>query len=482
MGNLHKPRLEPSQAERWVHCPLSYIKEKELRILDSDVKEKNYRSAEEGIEAHEKASIILKEALKKRKLGESTLDFDMEKSANDPMYRNGVKYVKYVLNRLEEIEAECDEPVCEVERILDCSEYADNCIGTPDVYILGRTRLIVIDYKYGRYEQVFADDNPQLKIYALAALCTHKTIAKDVTEIELRIFQPRMPWSDRHVLRKEELIEWGENILRPAGIAIHERSTIANAGKWCKFCKYRHYCRSYFEQINHYEVVFEKISTDTVAHIHSLCVEARNVGEVLSKKGLVSLPEMQNNQTIINVAREISKRIKGKEASCFLETKEQPFEKYKPNDITSKSLYILSDSVRKKISSVTDFKMIYSNLFSHSMDEPVLLTDENNNLCLMVNLQSINQSLEDKIGKMGSTWRSEVKLKIDGKENVLVDQETYEQFREYCTKITDYLDMLDRVQKYNQDVLEEIVLAKTRTSEQEWKQAKEHSSCFWVKI
>jgi hypothetical protein len=63
--------------------------------------------------------------------------------------------------------------------------------GTADAVIVAGSRLHVIDLKYGRGVRVDAERNPQLILYALAALDTLDPLG-EVTDVMLTIHQPRL--------------------------------------------------------------------------------------------------------------------------------------------------------------------------------------------------------------------------------------------------------------------------------------------------
>ena len=63
--------------------------------------------------------------------------------------------------------------------------------GTSDVVILAGDELIIVDLKYGRGVAVSADNNPQLQIYALAAL-DQFSLAHDFISVRVVIHQPRI--------------------------------------------------------------------------------------------------------------------------------------------------------------------------------------------------------------------------------------------------------------------------------------------------
>ena len=65
-------------------------------------------------------------------------------------------------------------------------QYNENLKGTADVIILCPEKIVVVDLKFGAGRRVFAEHNPQLTIYGLAALRKYPRPA-----LEIAILQPR---------------------------------------------------------------------------------------------------------------------------------------------------------------------------------------------------------------------------------------------------------------------------------------------------
>ena len=57
-----------------------------------------------------------------------------------------------------------------VEKQVDYSNYVPDGFGTSDCIIVCGENLHIIDFKYGKGVPVSAEDNPQMKLYALGAV------------------------------------------------------------------------------------------------------------------------------------------------------------------------------------------------------------------------------------------------------------------------------------------------------------------------
>lgn len=123
--------------------------------------------------------------------------------------------------------------------------------GTADCFILqegvirrGRrvgSRLIVVDWKFGKGVQVFAEDNTQGLLYALGVFYEFD-IDYDILEIEIRIEQPRLGHSDRWVITREQLLEFAE-WAKPRAYAAWQLDAPRTPGvKQCRWCKVKDTC------------------------------------------------------------------------------------------------------------------------------------------------------------------------------------------------------------------------------------------------
>lgn len=77
-----------------------------------------------------------------------------------------------------------------METKLDLMNTSPVPLAPPDCIIMSDNRLHVIDFKYGQGIVVKAEENPQMKLYALGALDLYEHLY-DFSEVAMTIFQPR---------------------------------------------------------------------------------------------------------------------------------------------------------------------------------------------------------------------------------------------------------------------------------------------------
>lgn len=177
--------LAPSASSRWLRCPASVIWTSRAPRGESSA------FAQEGTWAHALAERYLRAGIDG--IPDSEVRFtDEEVTAivaagldPDDFVPPVLEYVNYV---------RCIPGMLLVEQELDLERITGEkgAKGTSDAVVIDESgELHIIDLKYGRGEQVEADHNSQLAIYAGAALAAFGFMA-DLKIVNLHIVQPRL--------------------------------------------------------------------------------------------------------------------------------------------------------------------------------------------------------------------------------------------------------------------------------------------------
>ena len=119
--------------------------------------------------------------------------------------------------------------------------------GTGDCVIIADGVLHIIDFKYGQGVLVSAEDNPQMKLYALGALELFDGIY-DISTVSMTIYQPRRENVSTHTVFKESLYQWAEEVLKPTATLAFDGNGQYLAGEWCQFCRAAVKCRARAEE------------------------------------------------------------------------------------------------------------------------------------------------------------------------------------------------------------------------------------------
>jgi hypothetical protein len=196
--------LSASGSDRWIHCPPSVR-------LGEGFADKGSDYALEGTCAHALAEYKLRKAL-----GQPTddppesLDFydeEMDEATDG--------YTSYVLEQVQAAKEACADPAVMVEQRVDFSRWVKQGFGTADALVIADGTLHVIDLKYGTGIEVSAEDNPQLKCYALGAL----ELFDDIYDIDvaMSIYQPRRSERQRMADPARRVCSPGRtDVLKPA--------------------------------------------------------------------------------------------------------------------------------------------------------------------------------------------------------------------------------------------------------------------------
>ena len=157
------------------------------------------------------------------------------------------KYVDWVTEVYGEVRRQSEDCELLTEQRLDFSSWVPGGFGTGDVVIIADGTLTVIDLKYGKGVPVDARENPQLMLYGLGAYDSF-SLSNDIRRVRMIINQPRLDSISEYELPVEELLRWGEEVVKPRALMAMEGKGEAHPGDWCRFCKCRAICRARAEE------------------------------------------------------------------------------------------------------------------------------------------------------------------------------------------------------------------------------------------
>ncbi len=226
--------LSPSSSHRWLNCTPSARLELEFDNRETE-------AAKEGTAAHALCEHKLKKALHRRSRR------PVSEYSTDEMEECSDAYRDFVMECYEEEKKTCKDPVVVIEQHLDFSEYVPDGFGTADCVIISDTRLHIIDFKYGIGVLVDAENNPQMKLYALGALAVYDVLY-DINEVSMTIFQPRRENVSTWVISVDDLKAWAVDELKPRAQMAYSGEGEYLPGEWCTFCRASVRCRARAEE------------------------------------------------------------------------------------------------------------------------------------------------------------------------------------------------------------------------------------------
>jgi hypothetical protein len=339
--------LGPSSAKRWLSCTPS------ARLTES-LEDTESAFAAEGTDAHALCEYKLRKAVG---LPVPDAPPKLEYYSNE-MDDYADDYVSFILELYEEAKAKCKDPLVLVEQYLDLGRYVPESFGTGDALIASDGTLFIIDYKYGKGVSVDAEDNPQMKLYALGALGIFDCLY-DIREVSMTIYQPRLGNVSTFVMKKDDLYKWAEETVRFKAADAFKGIGEYHCGAWCQFCKARATCR---ERANSNLKLASKDFADPPL------LTDEEVGEVLGKADeLASWAEEVK-------AYALDKALKGKKWSGYKVVEGRSVRKYSNEPEVAKAVEDAGfDPYEKRLLSITEMqKLIGKSKFADLLDRFVV--------------------------------------------------------------------------------------------------------------
>lgn len=229
--------LSASASKRWLACPPSAQLERQFPDRASE-------SAKEGTFAHALAELILRDYCFPGSVDYKT---EYDKFKQETYYNNDLEayvrvYTDLVIEKYNAARKADPGTAIMLEAKLDYSRWVPQGFGRGDIIIISDGVLEIVDLKFGRHVEVRAEDNPQLRLYALGAVDAYECLYEFDT-IRMTICQPRQGGISEEELSVAELVSWGESIQPIAELAIKGEGEF-KAGDHCRFCKAASRCRA----------------------------------------------------------------------------------------------------------------------------------------------------------------------------------------------------------------------------------------------
>ena len=244
----HKERLHAklsaSASKRWLSCPGSVA-------LSEGFPDSSSVYADEGTLAHELAEeLITKQGRSgigiKRKIRAFYEEHADLGGTFEEMEEYIVPYFEWVVEELNALRRVDAGAILRTEERLDLTEWIPEGFGTSDVVLLGGNTLEIIDLKYGKGVPVEAEGNTQMRIYALGAYALMSMLA-DIDTVRMVIYQPRLDDISVAEMPAEDLLKWGEDVLKPGAQLALTKDAPRAAGDHCRFCPAKVRCRTRYE-------------------------------------------------------------------------------------------------------------------------------------------------------------------------------------------------------------------------------------------
>ena len=200
--------------------------------------------AEEGTLAHSLSELKLRKAIGELSEQDYTTEFNKVAPKVDTEMQNATTlYVDLVLERFNDAKSRSQSAVMLIERRLDFSKYVPKGFGTGDIIIISDGSIEVIDLKYGKGVPVYAEENPQMRLYALGAYEQFDVIY-DLNKVTYMIIQPRLDSVSAESISTAELVDWANNEVVPRAKLAWDGLGEYHSGEHCRFCRAAAVCRA----------------------------------------------------------------------------------------------------------------------------------------------------------------------------------------------------------------------------------------------
>ena len=235
--------LSSSGSERWLICTPSARLEEQLPQSTSSY-------AEEGTLAHELAAIRLNNRFNSEMSIAYIADWlsTLKQTDQWKQFYSGAmdhhvqSYINIAKERYEKTNKKGDAMVM-IEQRFDLRNWVPEGFGTSDFNIVGNGVLEIIDFKYGQGVPVSAEDNSQLKMYALGVYEMVKLLY-EIKKVNLTVVQPRIDNTNSWTTTIDDLLLWAEEVLRPQAIKAWEGEGEFKPGEHCRFCRAKPTCKA----------------------------------------------------------------------------------------------------------------------------------------------------------------------------------------------------------------------------------------------
>lgn len=262
LGEKVHAELSPSSAVRWMTCPGSVT-------ASRDKVDKASAFAAEGTAAHYMGEQILIGVDPQLLVGTKA---DNGVMMTEDMLADVLKYTSYVQDV---VKATGGTLLVEQRMSIEHITGEQDASGTSDVVILAGAELIVVDLKFGMGLKVDADNNPQLQIYALAAL-EKFGLAEDFGTVRMVIHQPRLNHVSEWTQSVDDLLAFGKEVARAADRTREPYAQLVTSEKGCKFCRAKADCVAIRDEVLD---AFERIEPESAT--------TDELGEVMGKADLI---------------------------------------------------------------------------------------------------------------------------------------------------------------------------------------------------
>ncbi|MBP2644449.1 MAG: hypothetical protein H6Q67_2336, partial [Firmicutes bacterium] len=234
-------KLSASASKRWMSCPPSVA-------LEANFPDKTTSYAEEGTKAHGLGELLLRVELGGNDGADIAEAQAYSAECSKEMQDAVDVYVDLVLEKFNAAKAISSDAVLLLEQKLNFSKWVPEGFGTGDAIIIADGMCEIIDYKHGKGVQVSAENNSQMRLYALGAYSMYD-LFYGIEHVTMTIVQPRKDNISSESMDIKELLIWAKKDVAPKAKLAWAGKGEFKAGDHCQFCRAGATCTARAEQI-----------------------------------------------------------------------------------------------------------------------------------------------------------------------------------------------------------------------------------------
>lgn len=367
MPDVHAKTFAPSGAYKWLNCPGSVL-------LEANYPDTTSEYAKEGTLAHSIGELKLQK--KFTVLSQRTYTTRLNKLKKDELYNPEMDgYTDAYLDYVTEVAMRFDSaPHVAIEKHVSFEKYAPGGFGTSDCIVIGGNHMCVIDLKYGKGVPVSAEGNPQALLYALGAYIAYSMLYP-ISKVTVAIVQPRLDNISEFDISVNNLLDWADDIVKPAVEKIQNSNAECVAGPWCDkgFCKARGKCRAQAKTYTALEDFGGAVSPE---------LSDEEIGDILKraeslKKWVTNLEEYALNACLDGKVIPGWKVVEGRQVRAFTDL-EKAFETIEKSGIPREMLYenkAISLTAAEKLVGKKDFETLLDGYIAKKPGKPTLVPE-----------------------------------------------------------------------------------------------------------
>lgn len=229
-------KLSASSCFRWYNCPGS------VKLAEQCADPGSSSYADEGTLAHSVAELKLRMMI--GEVSPKQYEKELAKLQKSEYWSGEMDEATtfYADTVIEHLAVAGEDAELMIEQQFSLAKWVPEGFGTSDAVVIGGNKIEIIDLKYGKGIKIDAENNLQLRLYALGTADLFGDLYEFDT-VETTIIQPRLDHVSTDSMYLDDLMQWAEFELKPVAQEAMDGSDRTACGDWCRWCPAKAICR-----------------------------------------------------------------------------------------------------------------------------------------------------------------------------------------------------------------------------------------------